>query len=191
MAEKIAHTVYTIGHSTHTIAEFIAMLQPYGIQLLVDVRRFPMSRKFPQFNEQNLQKALAGVDIQYIHLADLGGRRKAEKNSHNTRWHNEAFRGYADYMETSTFKKSVNELEHLASAKTTAYMCSEAVWWRCHRSLISDYLKAKGWQVMHIMSVDKLQEHPYTAAARIKNNKVFYTEDTLFDNNSKTDESKI
>lgn len=170
-------TIYTIGHSTHEWIEFLKMLQSFDIKMVADVRRFPSSRKFPQFNQEILRVELENNGIQYIHIEDLGGRRKAKENSQNTIWKNASFRGYADYMETEQFANAINQLEILALKQSTVYMCSEAVWWRCHRSMISDYLKAKSWKVLHIMNVSKSQEHPYTAPARIIDDCVIYTEE--------------
>lgn len=113
--------------------------------------------------------------MKYIHLRELGGRRKARPDSINTRWHNAAFRGYADYMETDAFKKAIGKLADAATETRTAYMCSEAVWWRCHRSLVSDYFKAKHWTVMHIMGIGKSEEHPYTSAARVAGGQLLYS----------------
>src|SRR5690349_16505641 len=132
--------VYTIGHSTHAIEVFISMLQSFSIELVADIRNFPGSRRYPQFNKDNLEISLQQAGINYIHLKELGGRRKPLPNSINTNWRNEAFRGYADYMQTDEFKNGMIKLEELASKQRTAYMCSEAVWWRCHRALVSDYL---------------------------------------------------
>ena len=167
-------TIWTIGHSTRTIDEFIGMLQSFEIKMLVDVRSFPGSRRYPQFNKESLEISLRKNGIEYVHLKSLGGRRKTIPNSSNTAWRNEAFRGYADYMETEDFKNANDELQTLAEKKPTAYMCSEAVWWRCHRSMISDYLKSLGWTVMHIMSEGKAQEHPYTSAAMIVQGELSY-----------------
>lgn len=178
---EVRSAIYTIGHSTHGVNEFIGMLQSFGITSLVDIRRFPGSRRLPQFNKENLAAALQQNGISYSHLEDLGGRRPPQKHSKNTRWRNESFRGYADYMETKDFEKSVTKLEEIALKQPTAYMCSEAVWWRCHRSMVSDYLKAKGWKVLHIMGEGKAEEHPYTSPARIVGDRVFYSEQTLFD----------
>ncbi len=171
------HTIYTIGHSTHTIDVFLAMLSSFDIKLVVDIRRFPSSRKFPQFDLENLKHSLEDKGISYLHMADLGGRRKVKEDTKNTRWNNASFRGYADYMETEEFNTAVIELERIAVKQPTAYMCSEAVWWRCHRSMVSDYLKAKGWEVRHIMGIGKSQEHPYTSPARIIDDNVVYTEE--------------
>lgn len=166
--------IWTIGHSTHTSNELVAMLKSFDIQVLADIRRFPGSRKFPQFNKDNLEKMLPENGIEYLHFEDLGGRRKPLPDSRNTAWRLDAFKGYADYMETENFKKAIKELEKVAEKKRVAFMCSEAVWWSCHRSLVSDYLKSKGWDVQHIMGVGKSQEHPYTKPARIENGKLVY-----------------
>ena len=169
-----AHTIYTIGHSTHTLAEFLAMLKSFDIEVLADIRSLPGSNKYPQFNQENLEVSLPENGITYIHLADLGGRRKINKNSKNTRWRNASFRAYADYMETDAFAKAIENLESIASEKRTAIMCAEAVWWRCHRSMVSDFLKTKGWLVLHIMSVGKVQEHTYTQPAEIIDGQLSY-----------------
>jgi uncharacterized protein (DUF488 family) len=174
MTEAGNKMIWTIGHSTRTIDEFIKMLQSFQIRVLVDVRNYPGSRRYPHFNKEALEISLAKNDIQYVHIKDLGGRRKPKPDSINTMWRNEAFRGYADYMETDDFKKAVEQLQMLGNKYRIAFMCSEAVWWRCHRSLISDYLKSNGWTVMHIMEVGKTQEHPYTSAARLANGILTY-----------------
>lgn len=180
MKNSSKHIIYTIGHSTHSLEDFLAMLQSFDIQLLVDIRSLPGSRKFPQFDKENLQVSLLENVIQYVHFSDLGGRRKIHKDSKNNRWRNASFRAYADYMETDTFKNAIQKLELLALEQPTAYMCSEAVWWRCHRSMVSDYLKAKGWTVLHIMAIGKAEEHTYTSPARIVNGEVVYSDETLF-----------
>lgn len=171
--------IWTIGHSTRSIDDFIGLLRSFEIGQLADVRHFPGSRKFPHFNKPELQSSLLKAGIQYHHLVSLGGRRKPDPNSKNTGWRHPAFRGYADYMGTDDFRNGIITLEKIGSAQRTAYMCSEAVWWRCHRSLISDYLKVKGWQVNHIMDVAKSSEHPYTSPARVINNELSYTSDEL------------
>lgn len=173
-SELELNVVWTIGHSTRSIEEFIAMLQSFNIAMVVDVRHFPGSRKFPHFNKVALHVSLPQNNIQYQHLVELGGRRKADKASKNTVWRHPAFRAYADYMETSSFKEGITMLEEIATQQRTVYMCSEAVWWRCHRSMISDYLKANGWKVMHIMAIAKAEEHPYTAPAKIVNGALTY-----------------
>lgn len=167
-------TIWTIGHSTRTLDEFIAMLRSFNIEMLVDVRSYPGSRKFPQFNKENLQESIPAAGITYLHIRELGGRRKVDPESKNTAWRHPAFRGYADYMETPYFKEGMDALTALAKKNRVAYMCSEAVWWRCHRSMISDYLKAEGWKVMHIMAEGKEQEHPYTSAASLVDGELNY-----------------
>lgn len=173
--------ILTIGHSTRSIQEFIDLLKQYQVKEVVDVRSFPGSRKFPWFNKENLPNELSDSSISYCHLPLLGGRRKGNKGSHNTRWHNASFRNYADYMETDDFKKGIQMLTEIAMEHRVAYMCSEAVWWRCHRSMISDYLKLNGWTVFHILSQTNLQEHPYTSPARIEGNKLYYCEKEIFE----------
>jgi uncharacterized protein (DUF488 family) len=142
----------------------------------VDIRSYPGSKRFPHFNKENLSRILSSGKIAYLHMPELGGRRKALPDSHNTAWKHDSFRGYADYMETDPFINAINALIGFAGKKRVAYMCSEAVWWRCHRSLVSDHLKSKGWLVMHIMDTDKYEEHLYTKPARIADNKLVYTE---------------
>ena len=167
-------TIWTIGHSTRSFEELVEMLHSFQIEMLVDIRSYPGSRRYPHFNKEALEISLPQNNIQYTHLKILGGRRKVNPNSKNTTWRHIAFRGYADYMETDDFKKGIEELETITIKKRTAYMCSEAVWWRCHRSMVSDYLKARGWKVMHIMNTGKAEEHPYTAPARIVNGELSY-----------------
>jgi uncharacterized protein (DUF488 family) len=174
MTEAKQKTIWTIGHSTRTIERFIAMLQSCDIQLVADIRSFPGSRRYPQFNKESLEISLPANSIAYMHLKDLGGRRPAKPDSINTGWRNAAFRGFADYMETENFKKGIEQLEKAAITKRTAYMCSEAVWWRCHRSLVSDFLKLNGWNVFHIMEIGKTEEHHYTQPAKIINGKLYY-----------------
>ena len=152
--------IYTIGHSTRSLEEFIALLKNFSIEMVADVRSFPGSRRYPHFNKENLSKELPVKEILYLHIPCLGGRKKALPQSKNTAWKNEAFRGYADYMETNDFIKGTEELEETGTAYRTAFMCSEAVWWRCHRSMIADYLKVRGWKVLHILNNKKAEEHP-------------------------------
>lgn len=166
--------IFTIGHSTRTLEEFIKLLKNFNIKILADIRTYPGSKRFPHFNKEALQQTLSLHDIVYKHIPELGGRRKVLKDSKNTAWKNDAFRAYADYMETEEFEKGIIGLEKTARELTTAYMCSEAVWWRCHRSLVSDYLKSKGWKVMHIMGENKSDEHPYTSPAKIMNGLLSY-----------------
>jgi uncharacterized protein (DUF488 family) len=170
-------TIFTIGHSTRTIEQFTGMLRSFEIEALADIRNYPGSRRYPHFNKENLAQSLSENGIQYHHFKALGGRRTPRPDSKNKRWRIAAFRGYADYMETPEFKEAIHALEDLGMNLRTAYMCSEAVWWSCHRSLVSDYLKIHGWNVMHIMSEGKAVEHPYTKAARISDGKLSYEDD--------------
>lgn len=176
MEERTEKIIWTIGHSTHPLEEFLAMLHSFSIELLADVRRYPGSRKYPQYNKDQLEISLPEHQIDYLQLENLGGRRKVDPESENTVWRNASFRGYADYMETDQFEKALEHLKDLAQNSRTAIMCSEAVWWRCHRSMVSDALKAEGWDVRHIMGVEKLQEHPFTQPAKIVNGELTYKE---------------
>jgi uncharacterized protein (DUF488 family) len=167
--------IWTIGHSTRSIDTFISLLKANGIKALADVRLLPGSKRYPQFNKETLANSLGKVGIRYAHFPELGGRRKPRKDSSNTAWRNESFRGYADYMETEDFDKGIERLLDLAAdAGPTAIMCAEAVWWRCHRSLISDYLKAGSIEVIHLLDANKSEPHPYTSAARIVNGALSY-----------------
>lgn len=158
--------IWTVGHSNLDLEVFIQILKSFNIQTLVDIRRYPGSRKFPHFNQEDLRVALLKEGIDYLHLESLGGRRKPKPDSINTGWHNDAFRGYADYMETEEFAKAINILKKVAAQKTTVIMCSEVLYWRCHRMLISDHLKKHGWSVTHIMGINKSKEHSYSAVAK-------------------------
>jgi uncharacterized protein (DUF488 family) len=158
--------IWTVGHSNLDLEVFIQILKSFNIQTLVDIRRFPGSRKFPHFNKENLQIELLKEDIDYLHLESLGGRRKPKSDSKNTGWNNDAFRGYADYMETEEFSEAIDSLMKLAVQNATAIMCSEVLYWRCHRMLISDHLKKMGWSVTHIMGLNKSKEHTYSAVAK-------------------------
>jgi uncharacterized protein (DUF488 family) len=143
--------------------------------LLADVRAFPGSKRYPQFNKDALAESLKAHGIRYEHFPELGGKRKSRPDSRNAAWRNASFRGYADYMETEQFQKGIERLLDVAAeAGPTAIMCAEAVWWRCHRSLISDYLRAREVEVLHILGANKVEPHPYTSAARIVNGKLSY-----------------
>jgi uncharacterized protein (DUF488 family) len=166
--------VWTVGHSTRTLQEFMELLRHYEIAILADVRQFPSSRRFPHFNKAALSETLTLAGIRYEHLLELGGRRPVKPDSRNTAWRHPAFRGYADYMESQAFRDGVEHLLAIAAAGRTAILCAEAVWWRCHRSMIADYLKARGGRVFHILSLSKVQEHPYTSAARIVDGQLSY-----------------
>ncbi len=177
MSTTAKNSIYTIGHSTRTIEEFLALLLSFGIKVLADIRRLPGSRKYPQFDQDQLKKSLREKGIEYVYIEDLGGRRKLSSSAAKTAWRNKSFQAYAGYMETEAFEEGAKVLKSYAAEQPTAMMCSEAVWWRCHRSMVSDYLKAKGWEVLHIMSEGKATEHPYTSPARIIGDRIFYTEE--------------
>ena len=162
-------TVFTIGHSTRPIPEFVALLKQVAVDLLVDVRSVPRSRTNPQFNADALSVSLAAAGITYCHLHALGGlrhRRKDAPPSPNTLWRNLAFRNYADYAVTDAFRVGLNQLRALAGKRRCAIMCAEAVWWRCHRRIITDYLLAEGIQVAHIMGHGKIDLAKLTPGVR-------------------------
>jgi uncharacterized protein (DUF488 family) len=169
--------IWTIGHSTRSVEEFVALLEGAGIEAVADVRRYPGSRRLPHFEREALADSLSAAGIGYVHLVDLGGRRKATADSPNTAWRSEAFRGYADYMMTAGFAAAMDSLLGLAAAKRTAMMCAEAVWWRCHRGLVADWLKAAGHEVLHILGPQKIEPHPYTPAARLVGGNLSYAAD--------------
>lgn len=168
-------TLWTIGHSNHALEVFLRLLVANNVQAVADVRRFPGSRRYPQFGRDALTKSLANAQIDYAHFPELGGRRSPQKNSVNTAWRLPAFRGYADYMDGPDFAAGIKRLLCLASTKRTAIMCAEALWWQCHRGLIADHLKARGFCVIHILGPNKTQEHPFTSAARIVNGTLSYS----------------
>ena len=168
------HTIYTIGHSTRTIEQFIELLKAHGIDELVDVRTIPRSRHNPQFGTEDLAASLQRAGIAYTHLGKLGGLRHASKDSVNLGWQNTSFRGFADYMATPEFTLGLDELKALAEQKTVAIMCAEAVPWRCHRSLISDALTIQGWQVRHIQSRKTANLHKLTPFLEVLDGKITY-----------------
>ena len=160
MPQTGSATVYTIGHSTRPIGEFGALLAESGIRMLVDVRAIPRSRTNPQFNREVLPVSLGEIGVGYEHIAELGGRRRRPRDappSPNTFWQNESFRSYADYAATDSFKAGMGRLRDLAMSRSCAIMCSETLWWRCHRRIISDYLLADGVPVVHIMGPHKTE----------------------------------
>lgn len=170
----MATTVYTIGHSTHPIDEFLEILRTFKIEQLVDVRSIPGSRHNPQYNETELQSYLQQHDIDYVHMKELGGLRHTTKTSINTAWKNASFRGFADYMQTEAFQKGIERLIELAQSKSTAIMCAEAVPWRCHRSLIGDALLARNVGVVDILSKNTSKPHKLTPWAKLDGNLVTY-----------------
>ena len=155
-------------------------MEANGIKLVADVRSLPGSQRYPQFNKEALSQSLGERGIRYEHFPELGGRRKPRPDSHNMAWRNASFGGYADHMETEEFRNCVERLIDLArDVGPTAIMCAEAVWWRCHRALISDYLKVRGTEVVHIVDADKIEPHPYTSAARIVDGTLSYASDKI------------
>jgi uncharacterized protein (DUF488 family) len=167
-------TVWTIGHSTRSIDKFLDILSLHGIEAIIDVRRLPSSRHNPQYSGSALSATLESKGIEYVWLPSLGGRRTPAPDSPNTRWRNAAFRGYADHMATSEFADGFATLIETATRLRSALLCAEAVWWRCHRSLLADALSALGVAVLHILDESKAVAHPYTAAARIVNGELSY-----------------
>ena len=170
------HTIYTIGHSTRTIEQFVELLRAHDIEELVDVRTVPRSRHNPQFGAEELADSLQQAGIAYKHLAKLGGLRRTSKDSVNLGWQNTSFRGFADYMATLEFQAGLDELKALAEKKTVAIMCAEAVPWRCHRSLIADALTSQGWQVLHIQSRKTASPHELTQFLKVQDGKIIYPE---------------
>ena len=167
-------TIWTIGHSTRALEEFLDLLAEYRIEAIADVRRFPGSRRYPHFASDALAVTLPAHGIAYQWIPKLGGRRKVQPGSPNTAWRNASFQGYADYTATVEFAEGLAELLELAASKRTALMCAEAVWWRCHRSIIADVLKLRGIEVIHIVDATHTTVHPYTSPARIVDGRLSY-----------------
>ena len=171
-------TVWTLGHSTRPIDEFIGLLHAHQIRFLVDVRTVPRSRYNPQFNTDTLAQSLRDAGLRYRHLSALGGLRKPKKDSINDGWRNASFRGYADYMQTDEFLNALDVLMTESRLQPTAIMCAEAVPWRCHRSLIADALVIRGWDVRHIMSETKADPHQLTSFAHLEKGSLTYPKPT-------------
>jgi len=168
-------TLYTIGHSTRTVEDLLAALQAHSIKTLVDIRAFPMSRRLPYFNRENLEKALPQAGIRYIWMKELGGRRKKSlPESPNVALRNDSFRNYADYMLTPEFEQAMGELIKIGVQSPTAYMCAERVYFRCHRMLVSDWLVAHGHEVLHIDDAKPAKPHQLMSEARLVNGKLMY-----------------
>jgi uncharacterized protein (DUF488 family) len=159
--------IWTVGHSVRPLDEFLGLLAGSEIHQIADVRSFPGSRKFPQYGREALEEQLKTHGIEYRWLPALGGRRKPRADSPNTAWRNASFRGYADYMSSPEFAAALEELVGISGNARTAIMCSEAVWWRCHRSMIADALRARGIEVVHVLDAKHTVAHPMTAPARI------------------------
>ena len=175
-------TIYTVGHSTRELADFTAVLQAHEIQVLVDIRAFPMSKRLPHFNRERLEMWLPEAGIQYLWMKDLGGRRKKTLNeSPNVALRNDSFRNYADYMLSPEFQKAVGEVAKLAETQRVAIMCAERMWFQCHRMLVSDHFVASGHTVKHIIEADKEpKEHALTKEARVIDGRLLYRGDRLF-----------
>src|SRR5216683_1484351 len=173
--ERSAPHIFTIGHSNHPLERFLELLRLQSVAIVVDVRSFPSSRKWPHFNQAELSESLQRAGIEYLWLKQLGGRRRATRtDSPHTAWQHPAFRAYADHTESADFRDGLDELIAAAARKPTAYMCSEGLWWQCHRRIISDHLTIRGITVEHIMPDGKLKPHVLAPFARIGDGKIIY-----------------
>ena len=174
-------TLYTIGHSTRSLDELVSALHAHGIETLVDIRAFPMSRRLPHFNRESLESELSKRGIHYVWMKALGGYRKStRKDSPHTALRNASFRNYADYTLTPDFEQAMGELLRLAEQSRTAYMCAERVYFRCHRMIVSDWLVAHGHDVLHIDAEGPTRPHKLTAGARVIDGQLIYRGDALF-----------
>lgn len=174
-ARAAEFSIWTIGHSTRSASEFGDVLAAYDIELLIDVRRFPGSRRLPQFESSALATFLASRGIEYAWIASLGGRRRAAADSPNTGWRHPAFRAYADHIATEEFAEGLFELMMLATGMRTAIMCAEVLWWRCHRRIISDVLTSLGWTVTHIRDAEHSETHELRAPGRVVRGRLVYS----------------
>ncbi|MEO7904196.1 MAG: DUF488 domain-containing protein [Candidatus Saccharimonadales bacterium] len=173
-------TIFTVGHSTHPIDEFIELLRAHGVTQLIDIRTVPKSRHNPQFMQDSLEKTMPDAAIRYRYMANLGGLRHTTKESINTAWRNASFRGYADYMQTDDFAAGIDELIQYTQGQPTAIMCAEAVPWRCHRSMVGDALVVRGGvQVRDIMTPTSAKPHTLTSFASVDGNRVFYPQENI------------
>lgn len=166
--------IWTVGHSTRSSEEFVALLLAYEIHRLIDIRRYPGSRRYPHFNSDCLAESLSAAGLGYEHLPELGGRRRARPDSPNGGWKNTSFRGYADYMQTEEFRRAVEELIACGNKERTVIMCAEAVPWRCHRSLVADALLIRGWEITHILGTGQAQLHRLTSFAVVQGDGLVY-----------------
>ena len=169
--------IFTIGHSTRPIDEFLELLRANGVKQLIDIRTIPKSRHNPQFNGDTLAKSLRAARIRYLHLKELGGLRRAKSDSINLGWRNASFRGFADYMQTPEFAEALERAIKLAQERPTALMCAEAVPWRCHRSLVADALLVRGIPALEIVSKAAPKEHKLTPFAHVRGTKITYPSD--------------
>ena len=181
MAKKVesasrlgTHQIYAIGYSTRPISDFIDLLKSHAIQMVIDVRTIPKSRHQPDYNQEDLKKALKIAKIGYRHLKVLGGLRRAKKDSVNTGWINPSFRGFADYMQTQDFQMGLEKLENIAQKKRCVLMCAEGNPWRCHRSLIADALTLRKWEVFHVQSKKTTKSHTLTSFLHVKKGQLIY-----------------
>lgn len=166
--------MWTVGHSTRTLDELLALVRAHGVTLIADVRKIPRSRRHPQFNREALARDLPAAGVGYVHLPALGGLRRGHAHSVNTAWKNPSFRAYADYMQTDEFAAALEGLAQHAREAETAIMCAEAVWWRCHRSLIADALVARAIPVRHIVSAERAEPHALRSFAVLDGTRVSY-----------------
>lgn len=183
-------TIFTIGHSTRTFEEFVELLWAHGVGRVIDIRTIPRSRRNPQYSLETLGPTLKAVGIEYIHLKELGGLRRPKPDSKNLGWRNAGFRGYADYMGTPEFETALLRAIELSQLKPTAWMCAEAVPWRCHRSLVADALTAHKFAVKHITSVEVANPHELTPFAQVRGEKVTYHSEKPARRNSAIGKSK-
>ena len=174
MAKEHALTIFTIGHSTRTLPEFVEILKAYHMTLVVDVRSVPRSRHNPQFNKETLPNFLKLAGVNYVHLPEIGGLRRPKPDSVNTAWRNKSFRGYADFMQTKEFTEQLLNLIALARENCVVVMCAEALPWRCHRSLIADALVVRNVKVEHIISKDSVISHRLSEWAHVEGTKITY-----------------
>ncbi len=166
--------MWTVGHSTHSLDEFIALVRAHGVIHIADVRKLPRSQRHPQFNVETLPTGLGAAGVGYTHFAGLGGLRRERPDSINRAWKNPSFRAYADYMQSDMFAAELDRLVALGHREHVAIMCAEAVWWRCHRSLIADALVARGEPVLHILTPARAEPHVLRDFARVENGRVTY-----------------
>ena len=170
----MTHTLWTVGHSTRSIEEFLCLLSGHGIRMIVDVRRFPFSRRHPHFQIDSLSGSLRKAGLEYLSLPPLGGRRSRQPESENDGWRNAGFRGFADYMQTPPFWKGLEILRGYAEEFTVAMMCAEALPWKCHRFLVADAVMSTGWRVRHIIDSNRVDAHEMTSFAQVKDGLIVY-----------------
>ncbi|HTY74909.1 MAG TPA: DUF488 domain-containing protein [Candidatus Nanoarchaeia archaeon] len=174
MKGKSQQTVYTVGHSTRSLDEFVSLMKNYGVELVVDVRTVPRSRHNPQFNKETLPNVLKTANLKYVHIPELGGLRRPKADSINMAWESKSFRGYADYMQTKDFAENLLKLVALIQQSCVAIMCAEAVPWRCHRNLLADALLVRGIKVSHILTETGCTKHELTSFAKVDGNSLTY-----------------